>query len=107
MKSILTLLLIFIGGNCFAQLASEKPMNQVYSEQVKAKLDAPKTNAAPSKQLPSEAPLPKQVTIAAAKAPKNNSGLSQEEKKKKLPSNAKKMPVVKAPKKQIQTTGTN
>jgi hypothetical protein len=100
MKSILTILLIFIGGNCFAQqLASEKPMNEIFTQPIKKKLDQPKTNASPAKQLPSQAPMPKQVTTAAAKAPKNQPAASQEEKRKKLPSNAKKMPAVKRPKK--------
>ena len=100
MKTILSILLIFIGSTCFAQLASERPMNQIYTQPIKQKLDQPKANAASSKQLPSEAPMPKQVTKAAAKAPKNNTPVSQEEKKKKLPGNAKNMPVVRPPKKQ-------
>jgi hypothetical protein len=107
MKLILTVLTIFIGGHCFAQLASEKPMDQVYSQQVKKKLAEPRTNSAPAKQLPSEAPMPRQVTTAAAKAPKNNVAISEEEKKKKLPGNAKNLPAVKSPKKQIQTTEVN
>ena len=104
MKLILTIFTILICGNCFAQLASEKPMDQVYSQQAKQKIDQPKAKAAPTKQLPSEAPMTKQVTIAAAKAPTNSAASNPEEKKKKLPSNAKKMPVVKPPKKQMQTT---
>ena len=99
MKPILTILFIFIGCNCFAQLASEKPMSEIYTQPVRKKLDQPKSNVSPARQMPSQAPLPKQVTTAANKAPKNQPAVSQEEKKKKLPSNAKKIPVVKPPKK--------
>lgn len=99
MKLILTILFIFVGCNCFAQLASEKPMDKVFTQPIRKKLDQPKSNVSPARQLPSEAPLPKQVTTAAARAPKNKPAASQEEKKKKLPSNSKKIPVVKPPKK--------
>jgi hypothetical protein len=100
MKTILTILLIFIGGNCFAQqLASEKPMEQIFTQPIKKKLEQPKANTTAAKKLPSEAPLPKQVTTAAAKAPTSQPAVSPEEKKKKLPSNAKKLPAVKRPKK--------
>jgi hypothetical protein len=98
MKTILTLLLIFIGGNVFAQLASEKPMTQVYSQPVKQKLDQPKSNGSTAKQLPSEAPMPKQVAVAKTKAPAGQA-TGSEEQRKKLPSNAKKIPAVKPPKK--------
>ena len=89
---------MFIGGHVFAQLASEKPMNQVYTEPVKQKLDQPKAKASTGKQLPSEATLPKQVIVARAKAPAAKAA-GIEEQRKKLPSNAKRIPVVKPPKK--------
>ena len=100
MKPVLTLLLILIGGNVFGQLASEKPMSQVYSQPVKQKLDQPKTGVSTAKQLPSEATLPEQVTVAAAKTPVTKAA-GKEEQRKKLPSNAKKIPVVKPPKKEV------
>ena len=99
MKFFLTILLIVAGGNAFAQLASERPMNEVYTQPIRQKLDQPKTNASPARQLPSEAALPKQVTTAKARVPASHKTEGKEAQRKKLPSNAKKMPAVKPPKK--------
>src|SRR4030095_5306439 len=94
MKSILTIILLLVGGNIFAQLASEKPLNEVYKQPIRQKLDQPKENVSQAKQLPSVAPLPKQVTAASAKA-HSNQAAGQDEQRKKLPSNAKRIPAVK------------
>lgn len=84
-----------------AQLASEKPLNTIYSRQAKAKLNEPKNQASTARPLPSEAPLPKAVTDAGQHAHQQKAAvvLSDEEKKKRLPSNSKKMiPSYKRPK---------
>ena len=98
MKTVLSIILLLAGSNVFAQLASEKPMKEVYTQPIRQKLDQPKSNPSPAKQLPSEAALPKQVVAARAKVPASQAG-GNGEKQKKLPSNAKKIPAVKRPKK--------
>ena len=54
MKSLLLIIVLFlVAGKVNAQLPSEKPLSQVYSPMIKAKLEAPK-DASADTQLPSE-----------------------------------------------------
>ena len=88
-----------------AQLASEKPLSGIYSEAVKQKLNKPKVNSGHSSQLPSNAPLPKQVVQSQSNRPVTNRTVPGTDIDKTFPSNSKKLSLPIRPRK-IDNSGT-
>src|SRR5687768_4526010 len=85
---VITLALIYaLQGK--AQLASEKPLSAIYSKTVKQKLNKPKVNSVHSSQLPSIAPLPKQVVQAQSNSPVPKSMVPGTDIDQNFPSNSK------------------
>ena len=86
MKAVFIIIILFmVAGKSNAQLPSEKPLSQVYTPLMKAKLETPK-DAAADKQLPSEK---KTLPKAAEESKQKNANRVQPTQKDaaKLPSN--------------------
>ena len=92
---VIIILLVGVQGN--AQLASEKPMDKVYTNAVRYKLQSRKTTISLPGGLPSNSALPKQVNNAKTKMTTSNQ--PTETTKKNLPSNRKMIQVLRKPKK--------
>ena len=97
-KIFFILFLFFLVQQAQAQLPSQRPAGDMYPQYKKEHPQAPNTTA----KLPSEAPPPKQAKEAATKAArvKKPAVETEADRKKKLPSNRKKVaPAFKRPKK--------
>ena len=101
MKRLTVWLVIFCAASkTNAQLASNKPLDSVYSSAAKQKLQQPKTKRTANAQLPSASPLPKAVIAAQRNLRQPSVMASQAQVQKQLPSNRRTVtPVIHPPKK--------
>jgi hypothetical protein len=99
MKTAIILLVLIAGFKSYGQLPSQRPMDEVYSKQVKEKVEKQRHSSSPSAQLPSKASLPQQAVAAKARTSKKGR-TNTSDGAKSLPSNAKNTPAIRRPKKQ-------
>ena len=101
MKQLTLLMMVLCAASrSNAQLASDKPLESVYSNAAKQKLQQPKTTGTMNAGLPSVAPLPKQVVAAQRNSRQPAVMASPAQVQKQLPSSRRTVtPVIHPPKK--------